>query len=758
MILSRLSAVFPRTVQYTSWQRLPDRRGTVALDTSFCESPLVVDRGFHEMSRCPAPVAAQLERLCLLFSDTDSFVFRFFNTELQMVPRFILTLTLLASATTLEAQELRSGIYTENFDKGIRAQDNLFNHVNGRWLLRTDIPSDKSNYGSFTRLSDEAIENIHTIMQEAAEAEDASGNLQRIGDFYQSFMDTETIEKAGIAPLQAELDAIDELESTEDVIRHFGYLQKIGVGGPIAFYVGTDAKSSKEHLAAVYQSGTSLPDRDYYFVDNERYIEARKALRDYISTLFELAELEGAEQAANNIVELETKLALFQWPRIKLRDANLRYNKYAVDDLPKLTPNMPWKGFFKAVGAENLEELNVATPSFFRALEAIVATTELETWKQYMRFRVLDAAAPALPKSFVDASFELYQNKLAGVPEQKPRWERAVEAASGGRGFGVLGDAIGEIYVQKHFGEEAKRRMDELVANLLKTYEVSIKELTWMTEDTKKQALEKLHKIKPKIGYTEKWRDYSNLKIDPKDLLGNMRRSALHEHQRMLDKLGKPVDDTEWGMTPQTVNAYYNPTKNEIVFPAAILQPPFFDAEVEDAVNYGGIGAVIGHEISHGFDDQGSKYDGDGNLKNWWTESDRASFEKLADALVEQYDAYEAMPGKNVQGQLTLGENIADLSGLAIAYKAYKMSLGEDEGQVLDGFTADQRFFIGWAQIWARKYRDSELVRRLVTDPHSPSLFRANGPVSNFDPFYEAFGLKKGDKLFKSKDQRIQIW
>ena len=676
----------------------------------------------------------------------------------HMPLRVVLSLLMVALATSLEAEELRSGISTENFDKRVRPQDNLFGHVNGQWLQETEIPADKSDYGSFTQLSDEAIENIHAIMQEAAATENASGNVQRIGGFYRSFMNTEAIEEAGVAPLKPELDAIDGLATTEDVIRHFGVLQTVGVGGPIAFYVGTDAKSSKEHLAAVYQSGTSLPDRDYYFIDDDRYIEARKALRDYIATLFELAGLPGGEQAAGDIVELETKLALFQWSRTKLRDANLRYNKYAVGDLPELTPSLPWGDFFTAVGATDLAEVNVATPSYFQALEAIFTTTPVETWKQYMRFRVLDAAAPALPQGFVDASFELYQNKLAGVPEQKPRWERAVETASGGRGFGVLGDAIGEIYVQKHFGQEAKRRMDELVANLLKTYEVSIKELTWMTDDTKQQALEKLHKITPKIGYTEKWRDYSTLEIDPADLLGNMRRSAVHEHQRMLDKLGTPVDETEWGMTPQTVNAYYNPTKNEIVFPAAILQPPFFDAQVEDAVNYGGIGAVIGHEISHGFDDQGSKYDGDGNLKNWWTESDRRSFEKLADALVSQYDAYEALPGKNVQGQLTLGENIADLSGLAIAYKAYRRSLGDEEGPVIDGFTADQRFFIGWAQIWARKYRDSELVRRLVTDPHSPSLFRANGPVANFEPFYRAFNVTESDRLFKPKAERIQIW
>lgn len=665
-------------------------------------------------------------------------------------------------------KQLRSGILLENFDKSIRPQDNLFNHVNGRWLMRTEIPEDKSNYGSFTALSDEAVANVKALMIEASKTSGATGNAQKIGDFYKSFMDTSAIEQAGIDPLMPEMEKIDSLKTTEDVIRHFGYLQQVGIGGPIAFFVGADAKNSKANLAAVFQSGTSLPDRDYYFVDNPKFQKARTALRTYIKTLFELSELEGGTLAANQIMELETKLALFQWPRIKLRNADLRYNKYKVADLPKLTPSMPWSTFFAAVGADGLEEVNVATPSFFQALEAIVATTELDTWKQYMRFRVLDSAAPALPKPYVDAAFELYQKELAGVPKQKSRERRAVETAGGGRGFGVLGDAIGEMYVKKHFGEEAKKRMDELVKNLLKTYEVSIKELTWMSDTTKEKALEKLHKIKPKIAYTEKWRDYTDLKIDPKDLLGNMKRSAMHEHKRMMDKLGKPVDETEWGMTPQTVNAYYNPTRNEIVFPAAILQPPFFDPEAEDAVNYGGIGCVIGHEISHGFDDQGSKYDGDGNLKNWFTEEDLAAFRKLAAAVVAQYDAYEAIPSKtvegkttpaqNVQGRLTLGENIADLSGMAIAYKAYKMSLDGKPGPVMDGFTADQRFFISWAQIWARKYRPSELVKRLITDPHSPSLFRANGPVINFDPFYDAFDVKKGDKLFKPKSERIQIW
>lgn len=664
-----------------------------------------------------------------------------------------------AAAGVSCGQDLYSGIDPDGFDRSVRPQDDLYLHVNGRWLMSTQIPSDKSNYGSFTALDDAARENIRQIVTEAAE-NPKDDNAQKVGDFYRSFMDEARIEAAGQTPIAAELQAIDRLTSMEEIFRHLGYLQTIGVDGPVAFFVSTDAKDSNQYLAAVVQSGTTLPDRDYYLEDDEKYVSARTALQDYINTLFQLANIPERDLRAADLLALEKKLAEVQWTRTELRDAEKRYNRFPVSDLTDKVGDLPWDDYFDAVGVPNLDAVNVMTPSFFTSLAEFGPNLNPETAKDYMKFRLLDAAAPYLSQAFVDAHFELHDKQLAGVPEQKPRWKRAIDATSGGGAgdFGVLGDVVGQLYVQRHFKAEAKERMDELVANLMKAYEDSIGDLTWMTDVTKARALEKLHKITPKIGYPVKWRDYSSLEISPDDLIGNVRRSAQHEHQRMINKLGKPVDRTEWGMTPQTVNAYYNPAKNEIVFPAAILQPPFFDAEADDAANYGGIGAVIGHEISHGFDDQGSKFDGDGNLENWWTDADRRAFEQLTQKLVAQFAGYEALPGKTLNGNLTLGENIADLSGMAIAYKAYILSLDGVPAPKIDGTTGPQRFFFGWAQIWRRLYRDEELIRRLVIDPHSPSAFRANGPVTNLNAFYEAFQLKPGDKLYKAPEDRIQIW
>lgn len=676
-----------------------------------------------------------------------------------MLRALFCTLLAVFSVQTTIAQDLFSGIDPDGFDHDVRPQDDLYQHVNGRWLLQTQIPGDKSNYGSFTALDDAARKNIRKIIEAAAE-NPTDENSRKVGDFYHSFMDEDAIDKRGLKPIQEELQAISELSDMNDLFRHLGYLQTVGVGGPVGFFVSTDAKDSSRYLAGVVQSGTTLPDRDYYLEDDEKYVKAREALTAYMTKLFALSGVAVSESTAADILQLETKLAKAQWTRTELRDAEKRYNKYKVSDLPDLTPGLPWSVFFEAVGVPDLDEVNVLTPSYFEALEVIGEETEFDVAKAYLTFHLLDGAAPLLPRAFVDAHFEFHRKQLGGVPEQQPRWKRGVDATSGGGAgdFGVLGEVTGQLYVAKHFKPEAKQAMDQLVANLLKAYESSIGDLKWMTDATKTQALEKLHKITPKIGYPVKWRDYSALEIQADDLIGNMKRSALFEHQRMINKLGQPVDKTEWGMTPQTVNAYYNPSKNEIVFPAAILQPPFFNAEADDAVNYGGIGAVIGHEISHGFDDQGSKYDGDGNLKNWWTKDDEKAFKALTSKLVEQYGGYEAMPGKTLNGKLTLGENIADLSGMAIAYKAYILSLDGKDAPVIDGNTGPQRYFLGWAQIWRRLYRDEELVRRLVVDPHSPSAFRGNGPVTNLNAFYEAFDVKPGDQLYKKPEDRIQIW
>ncbi len=662
-------------------------------------------------------------------------------------------------ASSVSAQDLFSGIDPDGFDKSVRPQDDLYKHVNGRWLLNTQIPSDKSNYGSFTGLMDTAQENIRAIIEDSAKAP-SNDNERKVGDFYNSFMNVELIEKRGLDPIQDELTAIRELKNLDAAFAHLGYLQTVGIGGPVSFFVMADPKDSDSNLAAIFQSGTSLPDRDYYLKDDERYTAAREALVDYIAQLFKLADQPYGRRDALMILELETELAEVQWPREEVRNAEKRYNKFQISELKTLTPGLPWDSFLAAAGAPGLDQINVMTPSFFQGLEKIGNKLNLELVKAYMTFRVLDSSAPFLPAKFEAAHFNLHRKQLAGVPEQKPRWKRGVEATSGGGAgdFGVLGEVVAQIYVARHFKPEAKKRMDELVSNLLKAYESSIKDLTWMTDATKKKALAKLAKITPKIGYPSKWRDYSQLEIKADDLFGNMTRAAKHEHQRMINKLGKPVDREEWGMTPQTVNAYYRPSGNEIVFPAAILQPPFFTADADDAANYGGIGAVIGHEISHGFDDQGSKYDGDGNLENWWTDEDKEAFEALTSKLVNQFEAYEALPGKTLNGRLTLGENIADLSGMAIAYKAYILSLNGKDAPLIDEYTGSQRFFLGWGQIWRRLYREQELVRRLVTDPHSPSAFRANGPVINLNAFYEAFDVKPGDKLYVKPEDRIQIW
>ena len=662
-------------------------------------------------------------------------------------------------AAPAAAKELRSGVDPRGIDASIRPQDDLFMYMNGEWLKHTPIPADKSSYGSFEMLGDQSEANIREIITVAVEGENAHGSdLQKIGDFFRSYMDEETIESRGIDPLRQELAKIDQVDELNEVVEHLGYLQTIDVTGPFGFYVDQDDKNSSQYLAALIQSGTTLPDRDYYLKDDEKYASARAALKRYVEKLFELSDLEDGAEAAEAVLSIETKLADAQWTRTELRDANKRYNKFQVEQLAELSSEFPWYYFFEAAQVPELKEINVATPSFFKEAIAMGTDVPVVQWKQYMKFHLLDSFASALPKPFVDARFELFGKELSGLTEQKPRWKRAVRTIAGGRGFGALGDAVGREYVKRHYPPQAEARMRVLVENLLRAYESSIRDLTWMTPATKERALEKLSKITTKIGYTEKWRDYSKLEVAPDDLLGNLRRSAEVEYQRMINKLGSPVDRTEWFMTPQTVNAYYNPGSNEIVFPAAILQPPFFDFEADDAVNYGSIGSVIGHEISHAFDDQGSKYDGDGNLNNWWTDEDRAAFRKLTSQLVDQYNSYSPLEGKNVNGELTLGENIADLSGMSIAYKGYLLSLDGKPAPVLDGWTGPQRFFIGWCQSWRRKYRDAEMVRRLLTDPHSPAKYRGNGPLMNFDPFYNAFQLKQGDGLFRPNSERIRIW
>jgi putative endopeptidase len=678
-----------------------------------------------------------------------------------MNPLKPLAIFALVFATPVTAQEPAGDIDTSALDRSIRIQDDLYQHVNGTWLKTTEIPNDKSNYGSFIKLADLSQQRIRSLVERVAKGEhDRGTDQQKVGDFYKSFMDEELANRKGVEPLQSELRKISQLNTREEIWDYMGQLGKLGAGGPVGFFVSQDAKNSSRYICQLIQSGTTLPDRDYYLSQDENSAEARTALRSYIRKLFDLASIENSDLAAEQILDLETKLAEISWERVKLRDAEKRYNKHTFEELQQRTPGLDWASFFQAAEVKRPEEINVNTPSFFEGLETLLDQTPKETLVRYLQYKLIDAYAPYLSEDFVAANFGLYGRQLGGIPEQKPRWKRAVEATAGaGAGdFGVLGEVVGRLYVDKYFKPEAKARMEELVDNLLLAFGQSIDDLTWMSDETKVKAQEKLSKIGTKIGYPNRWRDYSKLEIEADDLVGNIKRSNYVEYRRNIDKLGKPIDREEWGMTPQTVNAYYNPTKNEIVFPAAILQPPFFSMKALDALNYGGIGAVIGHEISHAFDDQGSRYDGEGNLNNWWTEADEKAFKKLTSQLVAQYETYEPLPGKNVNGKLTLGENIADLSGLTIAHKAYAIAREGKEPESKLGWNGDQLFFVGWSRVWQRKYRDAEMVKRLLTDPHSPSRFRANGPVMNIEAFYTAFGVKKGDALFKPESERIKIW
>ncbi len=658
---------------------------------------------------------------------------------------------ILGVSTNVVAQQ--SGIDGTAFDKSVRIQDDFYRAVNGTWLNVTEIPADKSNYGSFTVLADLSEERIREIIESAAaETHPAGSDAQKVGDLYRSFMSEDRANELGASPVAKAINRLNRITRTSQLSSVFGRMEKLGVGSPMAMYVGQDARQSTEYIVTFYQSGTSLPDRDYYLEDDPKYDEAREAYKQYVTDVLKLAGIE-SDGAAEKLLALETEFAKVQWERTELRDAEKRYNKFTLEELANLTPNINWEAFLEQALVEDKGDVIVTAPSFFEGLDKIIAATPIETWRLYLQFLVVDSSAPYLSQDFVDAHFSFHSKALAGIPEQKPRWKRGVQTVEG-----ALGEVVGKLYVEKHFPPEAKQRMEQLVQNLLEAFRLSIDELTWMTDETKQRAQVKLSKFTVKIGYPNVWKDYSGLTIKADDLLGNIRASALNEHRRNVNKLGKPIDREEWGMTPQTVNAYYMPPKNEIVFPAAILQPPFFNMEADDAVNYGGIGAVIGHEISHGFDDQGSKYDGDGNLKSWWTQRDRQAFEAITKRLIEQFNEYSPLPGKNVDGQLTLGENIADLSGLAIAHKAYNLSLKGKDAPVIDGWTGDQRFFLGWSQVWRRKYRDAEMMRRLLTDPHAPSWYRANGPVINIDAFYSAFEVKPEDALFRPKEERIRIW
>ncbi|MFT4638690.1 MAG: putative endopeptidase [Verrucomicrobiales bacterium] len=667
------------------------------------------------------------------------------------IPLACLTLAL---AGTASAQTI-SGVFVEHFDKEVRAQDDFFKHVNGTWLRKTEIPADKSRYASFSELADQAEINLRKIIDEVSASKDkpTGSDAQKVGDLYNSFMDEAAIEVLGATPIEDDLKAIEVLDSKEAVVRHLGHLQTLNVSSPVGAYVDQDSKKSDEYIVKMAQSGLGLPDRDYYLNDGEKFESTRKAYLELITDFLTLVETKEAKKAAELIFGLEKRLAEAQWSRVQSRDRDATYNKFAWEDLDKEFPGWAWVAFAKGAELPGNGNVIVRQPTYFAALGKILEETPLETWKLYMRFQVVNDAAGLLGKAFVDRNFEFFGKTLSGVEENRPRWKRAVGAVNGS-----MGEVLGKLYVERHFKSEAKERMVGLVDNLMRAFKVGIDGLEWMSAETKSEAQDKLSKFTTKIGYPCEWRDYSALEIRAGDLFGNMRRATTFEHRRSLKKLGQPVDKNEWFMTPQTVNAYYNPEGNEIVFPAAILQPPFFDVDAEDAINYGAIGGVIGHEISHGFDDQGRKYAGDGNLRDWWTEEDAKRFQERAAGLVDQFSSYSPLDKVNLNGQLTLGENIGDLAGITVAYNAYQLALNGAEAPVLDGFTGDQRFFIGWAQCFRGKYRDEELRKRLVTDPHSPSEYRVNGVMKNVPGFYDAFEVKDGDGLFLSPGKRVKIW
>jgi len=661
---------------------------------------------------------------------------------------------LLQLAGAAFAAPLSSGLDMPGFDPAVRAQDDLFRAANGGWMKATEIPADKSEYGAFIQLRDLSDKRVRAIVDELATQQHPSGSVaQKVGAFYASFMNTEAIDKAGLAPVKPLLAEIDAIKSLKELAAWQGRMQG-RLETPVQLWVMGDFKEPTVNRALTWQGGLGLPDRDYYLKkDDERMGKARAAYAQYLTLLATQAGEAKPAEAADRVMALEQRIAEAHWDKVDNRNMVKIYNPMTPAELAKAAPGFDWAGFMAAARLAGQDRLSISQPSAVSAIAKLYGELPLADWKLYFKLHLLDATADLLPKPLREARFAFRGTALTGATEEKPRWQKAIADLNG-----ALGEAVGQLYVAKHFPPAYKARMQELVGNLLASYKESIDGLAWMTPATKAQAQDKLAKYMVKIGYPDVWRDYSKLDVRAGDALGNALRSARFEWERVAAKAGKKVDRAEWGMTPQTVNAYYNPTLNEIVFPAAILQPPFFDMGADDAVNYGAIGAVIGHEISHGFDDQGSQFDGDGVLRNWWTEADRKAFEAVGAKLVEQYAAYEPIAGKKLNGKLTLGENIADLSGLQIAYKAYLRSLGGKPAATIDGFSGQQRFFMGWSQAWREKVREQRSLQLLTTDPHSPPEFRANGAAINHDGFHEAFGTKEGDKMFKPAGERIRIW
>ena len=647
-----------------------------------------------------------------------------------------------------------SGIDRTGMDLKVRPGDDFFAYANGKWLAETEIPADRSTWGSFPILQEQTLLQLREIAEAAArDASPADTAQARIGAFYRAFMNEGQVAERGLAPLADELSAIAQLTDHAAIAAWFGHASVLGVSSPLELSVNQDDKDATRYILYLDQGGLGLPDRDYYFDTSAHGQELLAKYRTFLEKLLALAGEPAPEAAAARVIDLEARIAEHQWTRVANRDAEKTYNPRSGDQLHALLANYNLDGFLHAQGIDGIASAVVRQPDYVAALDGLFAATPPDVWRDYLRVRLLSAFAPYLPPAYADLHFDFYNRTLSGQAKPQERWKRAIDSLNG-----HLGEQLGKLYVERHFPPAAKARMEELVKHLLDAYRASITELDWMSAATRARALAKLDRFTPKIGYPERWRDFSGLALRNDDLIGNIRRANAFNHAYEVTKLGRPVDRHEWFMPPQQINAYYNPGLNEIVFPAAILQPPFFNLAADDAVNYGAIGAVIGHEIGHGFDDQGSKYDGDGNLNNWWTPEDRANFEARTRALVAQYGEYEALPGRKVNGELSLGENIGDLGGVGIALRAYRMALGGKTAPVIDGFSGEQRLFLGWAQAWRLKRRDQLAEQLLRVDPHSPPEFRVNGVVRNIDAFYEAFDVRPGAKLYLPPGERVRIW
>jgi putative endopeptidase len=637
-------------------------------------------------------------------------------------------------------------------DTRVKPGDDFYQYAIGSWLDSNQIPPDRTTWGTFAELATQSENQLRTIIEGLPAQAKPGSNEQKVGDFYRAYMDVTAIENAGLAPARSALDAIAAARTYEDIAALSGR-PDLPMRSLLRVVVTIDQKNPDRYIIAISQAGLGLPEREYYLKSDASFVEIRDKYVAHIAKMLTLAGEQNAGSQAKSILDVETQIAKLHWPIAKRRERELTYNLRTRDELEKLAPGYPWHARLTPSGIDSQREFIVRELDAIEALSKLYRTIPVEQWRSYLKFHFLSGAADVLPKAFDDEDFEFFGKTMNGQQEQRERWKRAVAAVDG-----AIGEAVGQLYVAKHFTPEAKEKISALVENLRVAYSQRVTQLPWMSETTKKVALEKLSTFRPKVGYPDKWRDYSALEIKPGDAYGNAMRAAAFDWQRDVARLGKPTDRDEWNMTPQTVNAYYNPTFNEIVFPAAILQPPFFDPNADPAVNYGGVGGVIGHEMGHGFDDQGSKADAHGILRTWWQPEDETAFKALVTRLATQYDAYEPLPGLKLNGRLTLGENIGDLGGLSVSHAAYHLSLGGKPAPVLDGLSGDQRFFLSWAQSWRALLRDARLRNQVMSDPHSPPKFRVNGVVRNMDAWYAAFGVQPGESLYLAPDERVRIW